>query len=241
MITSEKLLDLVLVPGFMADETLWADMDTALKEIGRPITAELIHGDTIHTLATHILDSSPPRFVLIGFSMGGYVARQMLHIAPERIIALILIASSLRPDTVEQRQSKISAVQAMSSASFGGLSRAAIKLSLHPQRADNTVLLERVRMMGIRLGKDVFIRQSMLQRGDDREWLSGVDCPTLVIGAAEDQLRSLQETKELCNLIPNAELKIIPNSGHMIPIEQPQVLAKTIILWIRKKGLAKQE
>ncbi|HWV70879.1 MAG TPA: alpha/beta hydrolase [Pseudosphingobacterium sp.] len=237
MITPEKLLDLVLIPGFMADETLWADMDIMLREIGRPIAKVLTHGDTIQAMATHILDSAPPHFVLIGFSMGGYVARQMLHIAPERIIALILIASSLRPDTVEQRQSKISAVQAMSSASFGGLSRAAIKLSLHPQQTNNTILLERIRMMGIRLGKDVFIRQSMLQRGDDREWLSNIDCPTLVIGADEDQLRSLEETKELCNVIPNAELKIIPNSGHMIPIEQPEVLAKAIISWIRKKDL----
>lgn len=235
MITSESLLDIVLVPGFMADETLWADMDMALREVGRPINVALTDGDTIQEMATHILNSAPPRFILIGFSLGGYIARQMLRIAPERVITLILIASSLRPDTVEQRRRKISAVQAMSSASFGGLSKAAVKLSLHPQLANNNALLERIRMMGIRLGKDVFVRQSMLQREDDREWLDGINCPTLVIAADEDQLRSLNETKELYHAIPNAELKMISNSGHMIPIEQPQVLAETIISWIRKR------
>lgn len=236
MIIPESLLDIVLVPGFMADETLWADMDMALREVGLPINVALTDGDTIQEMATHILDSTPPRFILIGFSLGGYIARQMLRIAPERVTALILIASSLRPDTVEQRRSKISAVQAMSSASFGGLSRAAIRLSLHPLQATNTALLDRIRMMGIRLGKDVFVRQSMLQREDDREWLGDINCPTLVIGADEDQLRSLNETKELYHAIPNAELKIISNSGHMIPIEQPQVLAETIISWIRKRA-----
>jgi pimeloyl-ACP methyl ester carboxylesterase len=53
-----------------------------------------------------------------------------------------------------------------------------------------------------------------------------------VIAAAQDQLRSAEESAELAAAIPGARLSTIDNSGHLIPIEQPDVLAATIRDWL---------
>ena len=93
-------------------------------------------------------------------------------------------------------------------------------------------MIDRVRAMGLRLGWDVFVRQSRVERGGDLERLADLRVPTLVIAAAEDQLRSLDEARELTAGIPGAALRVIADSGHMIPIEQPAVLAREIRDWL---------
>jgi pimeloyl-ACP methyl ester carboxylesterase len=49
-----------------------------------------------------------------------------------------------------------------------------------------------------------------------------------VVAAAEDQLRTPQEARELADGIPGARLAIVSNSGHLIPLEQPQALANAL-------------
>jgi pimeloyl-ACP methyl ester carboxylesterase len=78
---------------------------------------------------------------------------------------------------------------------------------LHPKDRDNEALIERVRAMGTRLGGDVFRRQSMLERPGDLDRLSEIRCPTLVVAASQDQLRSLEEARELQAGIPGATLE----------------------------------
>jgi pimeloyl-ACP methyl ester carboxylesterase len=54
----------------------------------------------------------------------------------------------------------------------------------------------------------------------------------LVIAAAEDPLRPAEETQELADAIPNATLMTIEGSGHMLPLEQPEALARAIKHWL---------
>jgi pimeloyl-ACP methyl ester carboxylesterase len=53
-----------------------------------------------------------------------------------------------------------------------------------------------------------------------------------VVAAAQDQLRSLEEARELQAGIPGATLDVIEDTGHMIPIEAPQRLAAVIVPWL---------
>lgn len=223
--------DLVLIPGFMLDETLWRELEPQLSALGPVIHADLRAGETIAAMADHILASCPPRFVLLGFSLGGYVAREIARRVPQRVIALILIATSAQPDGPEHAQRK-RAAQATSAAGFRGMSRAALAASLHPRLATDDALIERLRLMNVRLGHEVFVRQSTLDRGDDRQRLQDIACPTLVIAAADDRLRRPEEARELADGIPGATLVVIEDSGHMIPIEQPEALAAAVTCWL---------
>ncbi|ALK95619.1 alpha/beta hydrolase [Massilia sp. WF1] len=230
-------MSLLLVPGFMADETLWRDMEAPLARFAPLHYADLRHDSSIEAMARRALENAPPSFLLLGFSMGGYVARDIARLAPERVQALVLVATSTRPDTPALRQRKGAIGKAAPSIAFSGLSRTAVATSLHPKERDNEALIERVRAMGMRLGGEVFRRQSMLERPGDLDRLDEIRCPTLVVAAAQDQLRSLDEARELQAGIPGATLEVIEDSGHMIPIEAPQRLAGVIVPWLARYQL----
>jgi len=225
-------MPVLLVPGFMADETLWDDVAPALERFGPVVHADLRHDTSVEAMARRVLETAPPTFLLVGFSMGGYVARAIARQAPERVRALVLVATSTRGDTAALQKRKGAIGNAAPSIAFSGLSRAAVATSLHPQQRDNEVLIERVRAMGVRLGGEVFRRQSILDRPGDLERSGEIRCPTLVVAAAQDQLRSLEEAREMAAAIPGAELAVIDDTGHMIPIEAPRRLLDVIVPWL---------
>lgn len=223
----------VLLPGFMADAALWDDVLPALRQIGPVSHGDLSRCAGIPEMAKAVLAQAPERFALVGFSMGGYVARAVTRMAPERVCALVLVATSARADTPEQARAKRVALGAVDPMRFTGLSRRAIVGSLHPDRAGDAAMIERVRLMGERLGADVFIRQAMQARVGDLDRLGEIRCPTLVVAAAQDRLRGLDEAVELRDGIVGAELTVIDGSGHMLPIEAPVRLTDAVVPWLR--------
>ena len=218
----------------MADETLWNDMMPALERFGPVVHADLRHDTSVEAMARRVLAAAPPDFLLVGFSMGGYVARAIARQAPERVRALVLVATSTRPDTPALQQRKGAIGKAAPSIAFSGLSRTAVATSLHPKERDNEALIERVRAMGVRLGGEVFRRQSVLDRPGDLDRLGEIHCPTLVVAAAQDRLRSLEEAREMADGIAGASLVVIEDSGHMIPVEAPQRLLEVMVPWLER-------
>ncbi|WP_210338675.1 alpha/beta fold hydrolase [Ensifer sp. ENS06] len=97
---------MLFVPGFMLDADLWRDVVPALGEYGPATYADLSQDGSIEAMARRTLMDAPDRFILTGFSMGGYVAREIVRQAPDRVTALILIATSARGDSDVERQRK---------------------------------------------------------------------------------------------------------------------------------------
>lgn len=225
---------ILFIPGYMLDETLWDDVIKPLGKFGPVVHVDLRHDATIEAFATRALADAPPRLILVGFSMGGYVAREIARLAPERVQALVLIATSTRADSPALRKSRGAVGKAAPSVAFSGLSRTAIATSLHPKRRDNAALIERVRAMSVGLGGEVFRRQSMLERMGDLGRLDEIRCPTLIVAAGHDHLRSRAESEEMHAAIPHSELVVIEDSGHMLPIEAPDALLDVLVPWLEK-------
>ncbi len=216
---------LVLIPGYMLDDALWDGMLPFLPPELPLHFASLARGDSIAAMAQAVLAECPPQFTLLGFSMGGYVAREVVRLAPQRVRALALVATSSRADTPALATQRGKAALATPFGPFRGLGRAAVAQSLRPDHAGNEALVAQVRAMGERLGREVFVRQSLIVREADTARLADIRCPTLVVAGAEDQLRSPDEARELAEGIPGARLVTVPRAGHLIPLEQPQALA----------------
>ena len=211
-------LPVVLIPGFMLDETLWDDFIAAFPDSRPFIPASLNEGTTIQDIAASIAQKLPERFVLVGFSLGGYVARAIYEAILERTAAMILIATSLREDSAEQNKTRVVAASTPSSREFRGLSTIAIKKSIHEDLADNITIIEKIRNMGKRLGANAFRVQSGLNR--ERITLKPVSCPAYVIAAKHDRLRSKDEAEELARLTGTCA-DYVDGCGHMIPLEKP--------------------
>ncbi|ELK0738789.1 TPA: alpha/beta hydrolase [Klebsiella oxytoca] len=227
-------LPVVLIPGFMLDETLWDDFIAAFPDSRPFIPASLNEGTTIQDIAASIAQKLSERFVLVGFSLGGYVARAIYEAIPERTAAMILIATSLREDSAEQNKTRVVAASTPSSREFRGLSTIAIKKSIHEDLADNITIIEKIRNMGKRLGANAFRVQSGLNR--ERITLKPVSCPAYVIAAKHDRLRSKDEAEELARLTGTCA-DYVDGCGHMIPLEKPDELAQLVFTWLTKKGL----
>jgi pimeloyl-ACP methyl ester carboxylesterase len=204
-----------------------------LQAVGPVRYGDVTQDGSVAAMARRVLAEAPARFGLVGFSMGGYVAREVARQAPERVTALVLAATSCRADTVAQARRKAVAAARAAQGPFRGLSRTAIATALHPARAGDAGLIERIWAMGERLGRDVFIRQSRLERPADCDRLGAISAPTLVVAAAQDRLRSLAEAVELHDGIPGAALLVVEGSGHMLPLEAPGALAAHIVGWLR--------
>src|SRR5262245_64862001 len=98
---------LVLLPGFMCDADLWRDVAPGLSKVGEIHYGNVYQDDTLEGMARRVLAEAPERFVLIGFSMGGFVARVLTLMAPERVTGVAFIASSAREYTPAERERRI--------------------------------------------------------------------------------------------------------------------------------------
>ncbi|KNC06009.1 alpha/beta hydrolase [Pantoea sp. RIT-PI-b] len=218
----------------MLDETLWDEFIRVYPDERCFIRASLARGHNIAEMARYIVSDLPHRFILVGFSLGGYVARAIAEAYPERTVGMILIATSLREDSPEQRKLLDAASRVALSGDFNGISPVAIKRSLHPSRQGDTLLIQRIREMGKRLGSGVFRAQALLERNDiTTRSFTG---PVKVFAADEDRLRRYEEVAELANCF-GSDVEVIKGSGHLVPLEQPGQLARYISVWLDSVGL----
>jgi len=221
--------NLVLLPGFMCDSDLWRDVAPELGKLGPLQFGNVYQDDTLEGMAKRVLSEAPERFVLIGFSMGGFVARVLTLMAPERVTAVAFVASSAREYSEAERARRLQG------ALPGDRPRRAnpgVALGLHPSRERDPVLLERLRDMQRRLGPEVRARQSALIRKDGYSDLERIACPSLVVACRQDRLRSFGETERMARHLPNVRFEVIENCGHMAPLEKPHELATLLAEWI---------
>src|SRR5688500_16944468 len=135
--------NIVLLPGFMCDADLWADMAADLEALGNVQYGNVYEDDTLGGMARRVLAEATSRFVLVGFSMGGFVARVLTLMAPDRVSGVAFVASSARGYSDEEIQRRKQGAQP-------GHSRPradGVALGLHPDRERDPDLLDRLRAM----------------------------------------------------------------------------------------------
>jgi len=230
------LADLVLLPGFMCDRDLWTDMVPDLEALGPLHFGNVYEDDTLEGMARRVLVGAPERFVLIGFSMGGFVARVLTLMAPERVSGVAFVASSARGYSDEETARRKAGYRPgdRPPRAAGAVTTA---MGLHPDREKDPVLLDRLRGMQRRLGPEVRKHQAALVRRDGYADLERIACPTLVIACRQDRLRTIAETERMAERLPHARFEVIEDCGHMAPLERPRELAALLADWIRRESL----
>src|SRR5262245_40820361 len=217
----------------MCDQDLWADMVPDLQKLGEIHYGNVYQDSTLEGMAERVLASSPERFVLVGFSMGGFVARVLALMAPQRVSGVAFIASSARGYSDDERKQR--------QRGYGPGGRppraAAGAPGLHPDREHDPVLIGRLRGMQQRLGREVRARQAALVRRDGHADLERIACPALVVACRQDRLRTLAESERMAQHLPLAVFKVIEECGHMAPLERPHELAGLLAAWIAGNSL----
>ncbi len=221
----------------MTDQALWSRMAPGLAALGTCTFADLSRTDDLEATARELLAAAPDRFILIGFSLGGFVAREIARLAPDRVRGLVLMNSSARPPRPEIAKRNAFLIGHTKERGFRGLSSEAVKKAFHPNLRDDEALIQEVKDMALRMGGEAFIKQLSIQRPDRRADLAAITCPTLVIWARQDELRSLKESQEMADAIPGAKLEVIEDCGHMTPMEAPDAALRLLADWLEDRDI----
>lgn len=217
---------LLLIPGLLCDGRLWQHQLAALADAADMTVGDHSTHDNLYEIAATLLTKAPPRFAVAGLSMGGYIAFELLRQAPERITHLALINTAARPDSPEKRQRRLDFMALATRGRFRGVSHALLPLLIHRDRLDDRELAGTVSAMARDSGVEAYLRESraIVDRPDSVPMLSGIACPTVVIGGLQDQLTPPECQQEIADGIAGAELILLDRCGHLAPLEHPQAV-----------------
>ncbi len=224
---------LVLIPGLVCDAAVWAYPRAALADVAECVVPDVAASQTMRGMAEEVLAAAPPRFALAGFSMGGYIALEVLRIAPERVTRLAMIDSGCRDDTPQQTAVRTASIEDCENGRYGAVIEAMLPLLLHPTRLTEP-LADLVRAMSARVGADCFVRRqkALMSRGDRRDTLSQAKIPVRVICGRDDRLTPMSRSLDIVESAPGARLSIIEDCGHMPTLERPQAAAALLRDWL---------
>ena len=227
-------LPTLLLPGLLGSPRLYAPQLPALWQFGPVIVADHRRDDSIAAIARRILVHAPPRFSLLGLSMGGYIALELLRQAPGRIARLALLDTSARADAPEQRLRRGELIELARAGRFDEVADLAYPGLVHPDRLADQALRATVRSMAQDTGAEAFIRQqtAIMNRPDSRADLAAIGCPTLVLVGDADQLTPPARAQEIAAGIRGAQLVEVPASGHLSTLEQPERVTAALVAWL---------
>jgi pimeloyl-ACP methyl ester carboxylesterase len=222
---------LLLLHGLLNDESVWQPVAQHLKARADIRIPNLRTQDNMSHMtrdAWAAVADVPPGVpvVLAGFSMGGYVALQMLADAPRPVAALALVDSSTRPEAAENlpvREALIAGLQR----DFGAEALTLLRRGVHADRLSDVMLMLTGQRIMKAVGAEAGVRQlrAIIGRADHRQMLAGLQVPTLVLCGRVDQITPLALSREAAALIPGARLHIVEEAGHWTPLEKPDEVA----------------
>jgi 3-oxoadipate enol-lactonase len=236
---------LLLVHGFPLDHTMWKGQFAALSDRCRIIAPDLrgfggsgvsecvvnmeLMADDLAALLDALSIDEP--IVLCGLSMGGYIAFEFWRKYASRLCALILCDTRASADRPEVAASRLATADRVLREGTQPLVESMLPKIFSPQtfaaQPRKVEEMERIMMHTDPRGIAAASR-GMAQRRDYSAELVNIQCPTLVLVGAEDALSPPAEMQPMAAAIPNAEYKIIPNAGHMSPLEQPDAVNAVI-------------
>ena len=225
---------LLFLPGLLCDEALWQHQIKALGGVFDVHVADLTVQDSVSALAKAALESAPKRFSLIALSMGGYVALEIMRVAPERVEKLVLIDTSPRPDTPEQRRRRKGLIELSRKGNFKGVTPRLLPMLVSEKHLEDEKITKVIMDMAARVGQAAFTRQqtAIIGRVDSRPTLGEIKIPTLVICGKEDALTPPEHSEEMARTIPGAKLELIADSGHLSTLEQPAKVNAILKGWL---------
>jgi pimeloyl-ACP methyl ester carboxylesterase len=167
--------------------------------------------------------------VICGHSMGGAVALTMALRVPRAAAALVLVGSSARLRVAEKllqesgdRRTFPQAVDWFIEWAFS--------------RSASEQLVERVKATALEMGQEVFHADFLASDGFDvRARLSEITKPVAVICGADDRLTPPFLSEELAAGLPAAELHLLEEAGHMVMLEQPEMVAQIVRAFVEER------
>jgi pimeloyl-ACP methyl ester carboxylesterase len=219
----------------MTDERLYAHQIAALSATHDCQVFVFRDHDTMAGMAGQVLSAMPERFTLIGLSLGGYAAFEVIRQALPRLQRLVLIDTTAVADHPARREGRHKDIATVQQGGIEALIPELPTRWLLPAHAGNPALVALMGDMARSVGaRGQFNQQTaMLGRPDSHADLARVRVPTLVMCGRQDPVTPLTDHEAMAACVPGAQLAVIEDCGHLSTIEQPEAVTTALVRWLR--------
>jgi 3-oxoadipate enol-lactonase len=243
----------VLLHGFPLDHSMWSAQIDALSKICRVIAPDLrgfgqsslgnadpARGITMEQYADDVaglldaLEIDEP-IVLVGFSMGGYIAWQFARKYLIRLRALIQCDTRAAADTDEARANRLKMAEKIHEWGSGRVAEMmGPKLFAAGAFETNSEIIQELRRVVERTSPAAIAaaQRGMAARPDMTNFLPTINLPALVIAGVEDALIPPKEMQQIAATLPQGQYVEIPNAGHMTTMENPEAMNNAMLLFL---------
>ena len=165
-------------------------------------------------------------YVLVGHSMGGKVAQLLASRRPKGLAGLVLVAPSPPSPMVMTPKARQMMSGTYSTRESIGMAIDQVLVGKDLSPPDREQVIEDG-LRGAPQAKTAWPLSTSLE--DITRQVVAIDVPTIVIAGELDRVDSVETLKaELLPRIPHAILHVLPDTGHLSPLESPQELAELI-------------
>ncbi len=237
------LITPVLIPGLLCTTELFRDQLNALRDlamrdpvVNAPEVADTLSHESVEAMAAAALMATKGTVVAIGLSMGGYVALEMARLSPDRVKGLILLSTGYKADTAKKRAQRMATIKIAESDKFCGVTRHLLGSFLSPEALADEALVARVLKMVQDVGRDVFISQqtAILNRRDHSDTLAAYKGEIMILCGLLDELTPPEWSREMAAMATRADLRLLPEIGHLSSLEAPQAVNNAVIELLRR-------
>ncbi|HVW01081.1 MAG TPA: alpha/beta fold hydrolase, partial [Planctomycetaceae bacterium] len=229
---------LLLVHGFPLDHRMWRRQFDEFSRTNRVIapdlrgfgksdvtrgtvTMERFADDLAGLLdALHVYEP----VVFCGLSMGGYIGWQFVRKHAKRVRGLVLCDTRSVADSEEARRLRMKTAADVLASGPGAIAEAMLQRMLASSTfAHRSEIVEELRASILSQSSEAVAAASrgMAERPDVQELLPRIEAPSLVIVGEHDAISPPAEMEQIAQGIPGAAYVVIPDAGHMTPLEAP--------------------
>lgn len=238
-------LTLLWIHGFPLSSSMWELQIEDLGDMVRVVAPDLrgfgrssatpppysvgMYADDCADLLEYLAIPGP--VVVGGLSMGGYVAFEFYRRYPERVAGLILAATRAGADSEAGQAGRDAMVASVRQNGVRAVVDAMLPKLFSPKTAvsqPETVDFVRDIMASSSVDGIVGALMAMKTRPDSTGLLPQIAVPTLVLHGADDALIPVSEAKAMAAAIPDAELVILPEAGHLPNLEQADLFTDAV-------------
>lgn len=225
----------VFIPGALCTNQIFAEQVAGINPFFKAIFIDDNQSKTITAMAKTLLDHAPSRFALVGISMGGYVALEVLRLAPDRVWGAVLISTSPKAEVPTQSKERKRWIQTIESGQSDELVNEIVdacvsekNTSIHAKKSFHEMVKNHL--------PSAFNRQmtACATRPDFQAGLKDIRCPVLLIGGEDDSEFFQDGIKEISESVIGSEILTLPNCGHLPTLESPSSTTKAIKQFLLK-------
>ncbi len=227
---------LALLPGLMCDAAFYAPQRPAFERLMPVHVADFSTQDSLGAMAQSVLDAVEGPLAVIGHSMGGRVALELMRRGGERVKALAVLDTGIHTLQPGEPDKRAAMVRLAYDEGMEALCARWLPGMVHPDRVNEEALIAPMRAMVLRASPEQHERQirALVNRPDPAPLLPNITCPTLVMVGRQDAWSPVAQHEDIAARIPGAKLVVIEECGHMALMEQPQACEDALVGFLKE-------